>query len=612
VDSKGNFGKQYSRDMAYAASRYTEVKLDEICREIFRDIDKNVVDMADNYNATMLEPVLLPTTFPNLLVTPNQGIAVGMASTVCSFNLREVCHTTVQWLKNPQHNLHKTLPAPDFSTGGDLLYNQAEMENIYAAGRGTFKLRARYRFDRKNGCIEIYEIPYTTTAEAVIDKVVSLVKAGKLKDITDVRDETDLHGLKITVDIRKSAEPDMIMQRLYTLTTLQDTFSCNFNFLVDGKPRQMGIAEILTEWTRFRTGCIKRQLDTEIKNKKDKLHLLDGLSKILLDIDKAIRIIRQTETESQVIPNLMRGFKITEAQAEFIAEIKLRNLNREHLLNRVNERDGLRADIEEMTDIRQSDERIRSLISQQLKDIAKKYGKDRRTQIVHAQDAPLPQEEVLVDDYNVKLFLTEHNYFKKISLVSLRSSADQYLKDDDAIIQELETANRAEVLFFSSQCAVYKMKVYDLPDCKASALGEYLTNILGMADGERAVYMAIANDYRGYMVFGFENGKVAKVGFDSYATKTNRKKLVNAYSDKSNIVAMYWIENDADFYLTRGKDKALLFNTSLINANTSKASGGVQVFNLRRNTALTAIRPALEEDDYYRVDRIPSAGHFIR
>jgi DNA gyrase subunit A len=600
--------------MAYAASRYTEVKLDEICREIFKDIDKNVVDMVDNYNATMLEPVLLPTTFPNLLITPNQGIAVGMASTVCSFNLREICQTTIQFLKNPNHNLHKTLPAPDFSTGGDLVYNEQEIDMIYQTGRGSFKLRARYRFDKKNSCIEIYEIPYTTTAEAIIDKIAALVKANKIRDINDVRDETDLHGLKITIDIKKSADADLIMQRLYSLTSLQDTFSCNFNFLVDSKPRTMGIKEILTEWTRFRIGCLQRQLDTDIKNKTEKLHLLEGLSKILLDIDKAIRIIRQTESESQVIPNLMNGFKITQPQAEFIAEIRLRNLNKEYLLGRVNERDYLKNDIKELTAIRNNDERIRALIGEQLKEIAKKYGKERRTQIVRVQDAPLPQEDVFIEDYNIKLFLTAHNYFKKISLVSLRSSAEQYLKDDDTIIQEIESTNRAEILFFSNRHAVYKMKAYDLPDCKASALGEYLTNVLGLADGERIIYIVNANGYKGYMVFGFENGKVAKVAFDGYATKTNRKKLVNAYSDKSNLVSAAYIAEDCDFYLVRGKDKALTFNTALITPNTSKSSSGVQVFTLRKNTFLTEMRMAMEDekDEYFRVNKIPSTGHFIK
>jgi DNA gyrase subunit A len=420
------------------------------------------------------------------------------------------------------------------------------------------------------------------------------------------------------VDIKKTADHDLVMQRLFSLTPLQDTFSCNFNFLIDGRPRTMGIAEILEEWVHFRVNCIKRQLDTDIKAKTEKLHLLDGLAKILLDIDKAIRIIRKTETESQVIPNLMAGFKITELQAEFIAEIKLRNLNREYLLGRVNERENLRNEIDGLTKTRESETLIRTLISGQLKEVAKKYGKDRKTQIIHVKDEPVVQEEAFIDDYNVKLFLTGQNYFKKVSLVSLRSSAEHYLKEDDVIIQELETTNRAEILFFSDQQSVYKMKVYDLPDCKASALGEYLTNVLGMSENERIVYMVIANNYKGYMVFGFENGKVAKIGFDGYATKTNRKKLVNAYSCKSKLVAAYYTPGDSDFFLTRGKDKgllkdkALLFNTSLITPSVSKSSGGVQVFTLRKNTLLTEIRPATDDDEYYRTDKIPSAGHFVK
>ena len=613
IDSKGNFGKQYSRDMAYAASRYTEAKLDDICREIFRDIDKQVVDMVPNYNSTMLEPTLLPTTFPNLLVTPNQGIAVSMASTVCSFNLKEVCQTTIAWLKNPSHDIIKTLPAPDFSTGGELIYNQAEIENIYATGRGTFKLRAKYRVDKKNSCIEVYEIPYTTTIEAIIDKIAALVKNNKIRDINDVRDETDLHGLKITIDIKRSANPDQTMQRLFSLTTLQDSFSCNFNFLVDGRPRVMGIAEILQEWTAFRMGCIKRQLAYDIEKKAEKLHLLEGLAAILLDIDKAIKIIRNTPTEAEVIPNLMQGFTITQPQAEYIAEIKLRHLNREYLVGRVDEREALAKELEELKAILGNDERIRDLISDQLKEISKKFGRPRRTDIVHADDTPTPSEESFIDDYNVRLFLTQHSYFKKITLVSLRSSAEQYLKEDDYVTQEIEATNRDEVLFFSNQCNVYKMKLYDLPDTKASALGDYLPNLLGMEPGEGIIYVAVAKDYQGYMLYAFENGKVAKVAFNAYATKTNRRKLVNAYSDKSPLVSMHWVPEDVDLYLRRGEDKAMVVHSSLISVNTSKQSGGMAVFSLRQKTVLTAMRPAGEGDDldYYRMDKIPTAGHFL-
>ena len=615
IDSKGNFGKQYSRDMAFAASRYTEAKLDDICKEIFKDIDKNVVDMVDNYNSTTLEPLLLPTTFPNLLVTPNLGIAVGMASSVCSFNLREVCKTTVEWLKNPNHVISKTLLAPDFSTGGELVFVPQEMENIYATGRGSFKLRAKYRFDAKNNCIEIYELPYTTTLEAVIDKIVALVKAGKVRDINDVRDETDLNGLKIALDIKKSVDPDQLMQRLFQLTTLQDNFSCNFNILIDGRPRVMGIAEILEEWTAFRTSCIKRQLAYDIEKKSEKLHLLEGLAKILLDIDKAIKIIRETPKEAEVIPNLMAGFGITEPQANFIAEIRLRNLNREYLLNRVNEREALEQELADLKATHGSDTLIRQLIATQLKDIAKKYGADRRTTIVEATEAAPVSEETFVEDYNLKLFLTGHNYMKKVSLVSLRAADAQYLKEDDFIVQEVETTNKEELLLFTNQFNVYKTKIYDLPDCKASSLGEYLTNFLDMQPNERVIHLAPARDYKGYMVFAFENGKVAKVQFNAYATKTNRRKLVNAYSERSPLVSMHWIPEDGDLYLQRGKDKAMVVNTALIPGNNSKSASGVAVFSLRQNTKLTAMRPTApdtDDVDYYRTDKIPTAGHFLQ
>jgi len=613
IDSKGNFGKQYSRDMAYAASRYTEAKLDEVCREIFRDIDKQVVDMVPNYNNTMLEPALLPTTFPNLLVTPNQGIAVSMASTVCSFNLKEVCNTTIQWLKNPSHSIIKTLPAPDFSTGGELVYNQTEIENIYATGRGSFKLRSKYRFDKKNSCIEVYEIPYTTTVEAIIDKIVALVKGSKIRDINDVRDETDLNGLKIAIDIKRSANPDQIMQRLFAMTTLQDSFSCNFNFLVDGRPRVMGIAEILEAWTAFRIGCIKRQLSYDIDKKTEKLHLLEGLAAILLDIDKAIKIIRNTPKEAEVIPNLMKGFNITQPQADYIAEIKLRHLNEEYLMGRVDERKALEEELAELKAILESEERIRSLISDQLRDISKKYGRPRRTEIIQADATPAPPEESFIDDYNVRLFLTGHSYFKKITLVSLRASADHYLKEGDKISQELEATNKDEIIFFSNKCNVYKMKLYDMADCKASALGDYLPNLLSMEADEGIIYMALAKDYQGYMLYAFENGKVAKVAFNAYATKTNRRKLVNAYSGKSPLVSLHWVPEDGDLYLQRGTDKAMVVHSSLVPVNTSKQSGGVSVFSLRQKTVLTAMRPVGSGDDldYYRMDKIPTAGHFL-
>jgi len=614
IESKGNFGKQYSRDMSYAASRYTEAKLDDICKEIFRDIDKDVVDMVDNYDSSTTEPALLPTSFPNLLVTPNHGIAVGMASTIASFNLREVCETAIAWLKDPNHKISKTLLAPYFSTGGELVYVADEIENIYKTGRGGFKLRARYRYDKRNNCIEVYEIPYTTTIEAIIEKIANLVKTNKIRDINDVRDETDLKGLKITIDIKRSADPDAIMQRLFSLTTLQDSFSCNFNFLVNGRPRVMGIVEILEEWTAFRMGCIKRQLAYDIEKKAEKLHLLEGLAQILVDIDKAIKIIRETPKESEVVSNLASGFGITQAQAEYIAEIRLRHLNREYLMNRINEREDLEGELAKLREIHGSDVLIRKMISSQLKDVAKKYGADRRTIIVEPQEAAILSEESFIEDYNLKLFLTGHNYLKKISLVSLRAADAQYLKEDDFILQEIEASNRDEILLFSNQCNVYKFKVYDLPDCKASALGEYLTNLLEMQQGEHIIYITLAKNYGGYMLFGFENGKVAKVQLSAYATKTNRRKLINAYSERSVLVSMHFVAEDTDLYLQRGTDKAMVINSALIPTNSSKTSGGVSVFSLRKNTKLSAMRPISEDDnaDYYRTDKIPTAGHFLQ
>ena len=615
IDSKGNFGKQYSRDMAYAASRYTEAKLDDICKEIFQDIDKHVVDMVDNYNSTMQEPALLPTTFPNLLVTPNQGIAVGMASTVCSFNLREVCQTTIAWLKNPAHKISKTLLAPDFSTGGEIVFVPEEIENIYRTGRGSFKVRAKYRYDEKNSCIEIYEIPYTTTVEAIIDKVVALVKANKIREVNDIRDETDLQGLKIAIDIKKNANHEHIMQRLYALTTLQDGFNCNFNFLIDGRPKVMGIVEILEEWTKFRINCIKRQLSFDVEKKAEKLHLLEGLAKIMLDIDKAIVIIRETPLEAEVIPNLVKYFEITNQQAEYIAEIKLRHLNREYLINRINERENLENELLKLKELFESETLMRELISTQLKEISKKFGKPRRTEIIDFIESAPPPEEELVDDFQLKLFLTGHNYFKKISIASLRSADVQYLKEDDFILQELDASNKEEILLFSNQSNVYKVKIYDLPDCKASSLGEYLTNLLELATNERIIYFTKSNDYKGYMLFAFENGKLAKVPMSAYATKTNRRKLINAYSDKSPLVSMYWISDDIDIYLQRAKDKAMIMNTSLVTLNVSKNSGGMTTFILRPNTALVVMRPAnpeIDDIDYYRADKIPGAGHFLQ
>ena len=615
IDSKGNFGKQYSRDMAYAAARYTEVKLDAICAELFKDIDKNAVDMADNYNGTMKEPLLFPTTFPNLLVTPNQGIAVGMASSVCSFNLKEVCGAAVHYIADRNCDISKYLLAPDFSTGGQLIYNAAELAGIYETGRGSFKLRAKFQADSKNSCIEITEIPYTTSIEVIIDKIAALVKSGKIKDINDVRDETDLNGLRITLDIKRGTNPEHLMQKLFGMTTLCDSFNCNFNFLVDGRPKTMSVREILDEWLRFRINCVRRQTMYDIEKKTAQAHLLEGLSKILLDIDKAIRIIRQTEEDRMVIPNLMAGFKIDQPQAEFIAEIKLRNLNKEHILGRVKELENLNKEIAELKIISGSDQKIEEIITRELKEIAKKYGKPRRTEIISEEHVIEFPDEELIADYGVKLILTEHNYFKKIAMSSLRSTFEQNLKDEDKITQELESANKADILFFSDKCNVYKVKAYEINDIRASSMGEYLPNMLEMEENERVIYMAATAGYTGFMLFGFANGRAAKVNMEDYATKVNRKKLVNAYSDKAKIRYIGFIEQDADFMALTDRNKALLFNTSLLAPNATKNAMGVKVINLRPNSFMTELKPAgqfvSENAEYYRCEELPGDGHFI-
>jgi len=615
VDSKGNFGKAYSRDMAYAASRYTEVKLDAICAELFGDIDKNTVEFIDNYDGTMKEPTLLPTSFPNLLVTPNTGIAVGMANSVCSFNLKEICAATIAFIQNKDADLSATISAPDFSTGGEILYNEDEMNAIYSTGRGSFKIRARYRYDKKNSCVEVFEIPHTTTIEAIIDKIVALIKAGKLKEITDVRDETDLNGLKLTIDIRRSADPEAIMQKLFVSTPLLDSFSCNFNILVNGRPKVMGIREILGEWLTFRTDCVRRRTQFDLKKAEEKKHLLDGLAKILLDIDKAIAIIRGTEEDKLVIPNLCAGFGIDEVQAEYIAEIKLRNLNKQYLLNRVNELDSLKAEIARLADIVKHDAKIHGLITSELKEVMKKHGKPRKTGIVYQLEAPVASPEIFIEDYGLKIFLTEHSYLKKISNASLRASSEQYLKDNDRIIQELETTNKAELLFFSDRQNVYKLKAHEIADCKASAIGEFTANLLGSEEGEKILYVAATTDYSGHLLFGFENGKFAKVGMDKYETKTNRKKLVNAFSDKSRFVYADYAAADGDYTAFRGTDKAVLFNSALVPVFTAKNAAGVQVVTLKKNSIMSRVVPAAQfksvDADYYRTDKIPSTGHFL-
>jgi DNA gyrase subunit A len=616
IDSKGNFGKQYSRDMQFAAPRYTEVKLDKICEELFEDIEKDTVDFIDNYDGTLKEPVLLPTSFPSILVNANQGIAVGMASNICSFNLKEVCEATVQYISNEDADILQYLKAPDLASGGQLIYNEKDMRNIYDTGRGSFKLRAKYKYDRKNSCIEIYEIPYTTTAEVIIDSIVDLVKRGRIKEINDVRDETDLNGLKITLDIRKSADPDDIMNKLYKLTTLEDTFSCNFNILVNGIPRVMGVKEILREWVKFRTNCIKRKTLFDIDKKSDKLHLLSGLHKILLDIDKAIRIIRNTEQEEQVVPNLMKGFDIDKVQAEFVAEIKLRNLNREYILNRVGEIENLQKEISELNEVYGSEKKIKGIIIKQLREVAKKYGRPRRTEIIREEHIEEITIEQLIEDYNLKLFLTEQNYIKKIPLVSLRATSEQKLKDDDYIIQELETHNKADLLLFSNKHTVYKLRIYDIEDCKPSTLGEFLANILGLDDDEKIIYMTATDDYKGYMLFSFENGKIAKIDLSSYATKTNRKKLTNAYSDKSRLINVMYLENDMELVAFSNINKVLIFDTSNINPKTTRNSQGVQVLKPKKGSIMTAIKTIEKSGiinlDYYRTKNIPAVGYYLK
>ncbi len=616
VDSKGNFGKQYSRDMKFAAPRYTEAKLDKFCEEVFKDIDKNTVEFVDNYDGTMKEPVLLPTTYPNILVNANQGIAVGMASNICSFNLEEICQATSALIDNPDAIMEDYLKAPDFSSGGQLIYSEKEIRDIYANGKGSFKVRAKYKYDKENNCIEIIEIPYTTTVEAIMDQIIDLIKGGKIKEITDVRDETDLSGLKLTLDIRKNTDPDALMNKLFKFTPLQDSFNCNFNILINGKPRVMGVRTILNEWLAFRVDCIKRQTLYDIEKKSDKLHLLMGLKKILMDIDKAIAIIRGTEEEALVIPNLMNGFQIDEVQADFIAEIKLRNLNKEYILNRVSEVDDLVKEIAELKDIYGNESKIKKIIQKQLKEIVKKFGQPRRTELIHEEHVEEITTEHLIEDYNLKIFLTEQSYLKKIPLVSLRANPEHKLKDDDNIVQEIESHNKADLLLFSNKFNVYKTKIYDIPDCKASSLGEYLTNLLSLENDEKIIYVTSTDNYDGYMLFFYENGKAAKIEMSSYATKTNRKKLANAYCDSSSLVRMMFTTEDIDLVATSSIKKVLVFNTENINPKSTRDSQGVQVLTSKKGSTLVYIKTIeemqLSDVDYYRTKNIPAIGCYLK
>ena len=612
VDSKGNFGKVYSRDMMYAASRYTEAKLDAIAAELFRDIDKDTVDFTDNYDGTMKEPRLLPVRFPSVLVNLNSGIAVGMASSICSFNLGEICETTAALARDPQHNIIDTLPAPDFMGGGQILYARAQFEEIYNTGRGTFRLRAKYNYDKANNCIDIYQIPPTTTAEAVIDKVLERAKAGAIKEISDIRDETDRTGLKITIDLKRGVDPDKLMARLFKLTTLEDTFSCNFNVLIDGSPRVLGVRELLMEWIRFRTNCIRRRVSYDLNKAKEKLHLLEGLAKILLDIDKAIRTIRETDEESEVVPNLMIAFGIDQVQAEYVAEIRLRHLNREYILKRTSDIEQLKKDIEEMEGILGSERKVKNIMIKEIEDIGRAHSKERRSEIIYAEELPEAVQETEIEDYPVTLFLTREGYFKKITPASLRMNDQQKCKDGDGVAQVIETGNASELLFFTNKCQVYKSCADEFEDTKASVLGDFAAAKLEMDEGEGVAYMAVTRDYAGYMLFAFDNGKLAKIDLSAYATKTNRKKLIRAYSDKSPLAAALQIEADGDCVLRASSGRVLLFHTGAIAPKTTKDTQGVAVMTLRKNHRVEDLHlfaeGELKTPARYRTKNLPAAG----
>ena len=616
VDSKGNFGKVYSRDMSYAASRYTEAKLSAICSEVFRDIDKDTVDFVDNYDGSMKEPSLLPTAFPNVLVSANMGIAVGMASQICGFNLGEVCETTINYLRDPEHDLLSTMPAPDFPTGGEIVYDRAAMENIYRTGRGSFKVRSRWRYLPKENIIEIYEIPYTTTSEAIIDKVAELIKAGKVREINDMRDETDLSGLKLAIDLKRGVDPDKLMQKLFKLTTLQDAFPCNFNILVGGSPRVMGVGEILEEWTAWRMDCVRRRVYFDLAKKKDKLHLLKGLERILLDIDKAIAIIRETELEADVVPNLMMGFGIDQIQAEYVAEIKLRNINREYILKRTDETSDLEQQIEELEGILNNRRKIKGIIIDELKQILKKFPSPRKTGIVYADEIEEFDEEQQIEDYSVTLFLSREGYFKKITAQSLRMSGEQKYKEGDGLLVSFESSNRGELLFLTDRQQIYKARVSDFEDGKASVLGVYLPTRLQMDEGENIISMIDPGDYSRNLLLIFENGKAARIDMAAYETKTNRRKLVNAYSDKSPVVAVMVIGEEMDVACYSSDDRVLVFNTAQLQVKTSRSTQGVAVMTLKAKRTLVQAMPvkdsAITNLARYRVKNLPGAGALLK
>jgi len=617
VDSKGNFGKVYSRDMAYAAARYTEAKLDSICTELFRDIDFDTVDMVDNYDATMKEPTLLPTSFPNVLVSANQGIAVGMASNICSFNLKEICDTTIALMNNPEHDILETLPGPDFSTGAQLLFDEATTREIYSTGRGSFKLRAKWRYVKEGNLIEITEIPYSTASEVIMDKVAELIKAGKIKEIADMRDETDLGGLKLTIDLKRGVDPEKLMQKLFRMTPLQDSFACNFNIIIAGMPKVMGVGEILEEWTAWRTDCVKRRLFFQIQKKEDRLHLLKGLERILLDIDKAIAIIRETEMENEVVPNLMIGFGIDEIQANFVAEIKLRNINKEYILKQTKAIDELEKEIESLRATLNSARKLKNLIISELKKIAEKYGQDRKTEIVYETDVAEAEDEAEeIPDYPVTMFISKEGYLKKITQASLRMSGEQKFKEGDSLAFSRETTNRAELLVFTDRCQCYKTRLSDFEDGKASLLGDYLPQKLGMDPEERVREVILPGDYSGFILFFFENGKVAKVPLSAYETKTNRRRLTGAYSDKSPLVAAMALTEDCQVTLYTTDNRAAIISTAQLLPKTTRNTIGVSVITLKKKAVLSgAVR--LEESGIvnasrYRTKNLPAAGALLK
>lgn len=618
VDSKGNFGKQYSRDMAYAAHRYTEVRLEKLCEEIFKGLDKDAVDFVDNYDGTMKEPTLLPVTFPSILVNSNQGIAVGMASNICSFNLKEVCEATIAYMKDSNADLLSIMPAPDFSGGGIILYNRDQMEKIYDTGRGSIVIRSKYEINKKENSIEISEIPYSTSVEQIIEGIIDLVKSKKISEINDVRDDTDLNGLKITIECKRGTDHEALMTKLFKLTTLQSTFGCNFNVLINGNPKVLGVKSLISEWLTWRRGCLTRELRYDLGKKKDRLHLLEGLEKILLDIDKAIAIIRNTELEEDVVPNLMKGFSIDEVQAEYVAEIKLRNINKQYIIKRIADKEKLESEIADLEDILSKPKRIDKLIEETLKDVAKKYGQERKTEIVMGDTVEEFKPETMIADYRCHLMLTRHGYLKKMTMQSLRNAGELKIKEEDEIFVDIECENRSEILFFTNKCNVYKAKTYEFADNKPSEFGTYLANSLDMEEDEKVVYMHVTTDYKGNFIIGFKNGKAAQFPVNVYETKQNRKKLINAFSNIAEAVSFLWLAEgeDPDLVARSNLKKAAVFKSSLIPVKTTRTTQGVQLLVSKRGSEMTEIATLAEvginDPEYYRVRRIPAIGYYIK